>query len=104
MFGTDKKIAAAVSATREEYRQKALSYFNVEVNNMNGSGALAWLRGGLELAEKAGILTAAEIAEIDSKGKANFEAKQKAQREAKERILEERKAKARAARGAQNNG
>ena len=98
LFNTEAKVKA-------EYKQKALAYFNIQVKNMYGSGALGWLRGGLELAQEIGLLSAKEVAEIDSLGKSNFEANQKAQREEKERVLAERKAeraaKAKAAKGAQ---
>lgn len=72
--------------------KKTMAHFNNQLNNMNGSGALAWLRGGLELAQELGILSAQEVEQIDSKGKARFEAKQQAIREEKERLSAERKA------------
>ena len=80
-----------------DYRQQAINYFYEQINNMNGSGALAWLRGGLELAQWIGLLTAEEAAWFDSVGAANFEAKQKAIREEKERIAAQRKAERAAA-------
>lgn len=92
MFGTTQKVEAAVSATREEYRSKARLYFAKQVKYMNGSGALAWLRGGLELAQEAGILTAQEIEYFDTQGKEKYEANLKAIREEKDRVLAQRKA------------
>lgn len=107
MFGTKKKIQEAenyaITATKEMYRREALNYFNIQVEHMNGSGALAWLRGGLELAQEIGILSSKEVAQIDRVGSARYEANQKAIREEKERIVAERKAeraaKAKAAKG-----
>lgn len=92
-----RKTEAMLLAFREEYKRKTLNYFDIQVNNMNGSGALAWLRGALELAQEVGILTANEAAQIDSKGLEKYEAKQKAAKEERERLLAERKAKAKAA-------
>lgn len=77
---------------KNEYRQKALQYFDIQVKNMYGSGALGWLRGGLELAQEIGLLSAQDVERIDSKGKAAFDANQKAQREEKERLIAIRKA------------
>ena len=103
MFGSSQKIEAAVNATKEEYKRKALEYFDIQVKNMYGSGALTWLRGGLELAQETGILTAKEVEQIDTIGKEKWEANLKAQREAKEKVLAERKAeriaKAKSAKG-----
>lgn len=91
MFGSQKKVEAAVSAVKEEYRRNALKYFDTQVKNMYGSGALAWLRGGLEMAQETGILSAKDVAQIDSIGKANFEANQKARREEKAKAAKESK-------------
>lgn len=82
MFGKETKTS----------KQKALEYFETQVQYMNGNGALAWLRGGLELAQEIGLLTENEVEKIDSKGKAKYEANQKAIKEEKERIAAERKA------------
>ena len=107
MFGTKKKLQEAemygITATREVYRRKALEYFDIQVKNMYGKGALTWLRGGLQVAQELGILTATEIDRIDKIGSANFDAILKAEKEEKARVIAqhqaERIAKAKAAKG-----
>ena len=107
MFGTEKKIEAAREEERitvkQGYRGVALKYIANQINNMNGSGAMAWLSSAVELAQEMGLLSAREAAELIKEGKAKFEAIQAAQKAEKERILAQHKAeriaKAKAAKG-----
>jgi hypothetical protein len=88
---------------RLEYRNAAVVFLNGAAQNMNGSGALVWFRGALELAEALGVLTKEEVSKYDAYGKAQYEAAQAAARAEREAILAQRQAeraeKAKAARG-----
>ena len=94
MFGSKKQTEAAI---KTEYRSKTLQCLINQLNNFNGSGALAWLNGSIELAEELELITTSEANQFINEGKRKHEAAQAAKKAAAEALAAERKAKAKAA-------
>lgn len=77
---------------KKEYRLKAKNYLDTQLQNMRGSGALAWFRGALELVESLGLFTEQEINLYDSTAQKRYDAIRAAEKAEKDAILAQRKA------------